>query len=296
MISSPLPGPQSLFHACHDHIYIISSPLSSPYSNAPPQSLFYACHDHIYIISSPLPPPHRCPICMVDFAVGEHIRLLPCMHFYHMRCIDEWLLRSYCCPSCMERVDVGMHHTLTSVDVGSGGSSTHHHHSLRRRRRRRDRGSSVSSTVSVEAGPEPRGAGPEPRRVGQDTKKREFSPRLFGHSSGHGNYLTDQSVPGCTGQSGHGSIGQVEGASAQFLNNGPPEFEVRPPLSQDEFAYSMHSITFNDTQITNSPPQQGAQHLSTPSPVGATPPGDDVGMAPFSPPVFEYHFEYPSTQ
>ena len=284
-MSSPPPPPPPPPHA---NICLTNTYTPWPHYSLPPSRPYIPYNLTIYTISLPpsLPPP-RCPICMVDFVVGEHIRLLPCMHFYHMRCIDEWLLRSYCCPSCMERVDVGMHHTLTSVG-GGGSSSSHHHHGLRRRRRRRDRGSS-SSAVSVEAGPEPRGAG-------QDAKRREFAPRLLRHSSsGHGNYLTDQSVPGRTGQSGHDSVGQVEGASAQFLDD-PPEFEVRPPLSQDELAYSMHSITFNDAQITNtSPQQQGGEHLSTPSPVGATPPGD-VGVVPFSPPVFEYHFEYPSTQ
>ena len=50
----------------------------------------------------------------MDFVIGEPIRLLPCMHYYHMRCIDDWLMRSLTCPTCMERVDIGMRNTALS--------------------------------------------------------------------------------------------------------------------------------------------------------------------------------------
>lgn len=47
----------------------------------------------------------ECVICMIDFSVGERVRYLPCMHTYHTDCIDDWLMRSFTCPSCMEPVD-----------------------------------------------------------------------------------------------------------------------------------------------------------------------------------------------
>ncbi|XP_078091216.1 RING finger protein 11a isoform X1 [Mustelus asterias] len=50
----------------------------------------------------------ECVICMMDFAYGDPIRFLPCMHIYHMECIDEWLMRSFTCPSCMEPVDAAL--------------------------------------------------------------------------------------------------------------------------------------------------------------------------------------------
>lgn len=259
---------------------------------------------------------------MVDFAVGEPIRLLPCMHFYHMRCIDEWLLRSYCCPSCMERVDVGMVNTLTSA-------SSPAHVGLRRRRRRRDRGSS-SSVASLVGG----NAGPGGRGVEEGAKRREgtqFVPvsrqssgqTISGQAvfpsgpyhtgqgvevpsgqaacppgrtaavpsgQGHMNYLTDLSISGHS--SGHSSSGQVEGASGgydqdvQLLNH--PDLTQ---LSQDDLAYSMDQITFSDFQVASrGQSSQGAEYsggIITPSDVG-------VATSPrFSPPVFEYHFEYP---
>lgn len=50
----------------------------------------------------------ECVICMIEFVVGDDIRFLPCMHTYHVRCIDDWLMRSFICPSCMEPVDAAL--------------------------------------------------------------------------------------------------------------------------------------------------------------------------------------------
>lgn len=50
----------------------------------------------------------ECVICMVEFVVGDSIRFLPCMHTYHVNCIDDWLMRSFICPSCMEPVDAAL--------------------------------------------------------------------------------------------------------------------------------------------------------------------------------------------
>lgn len=56
----------------------------------------------------------ECVICMVEFIVGDKVRYLPCMHTYHMGCIDDWLMRSLTCPSCMEPVDAAL---LTSYET-----------------------------------------------------------------------------------------------------------------------------------------------------------------------------------
>lgn len=56
----------------------------------------------------------ECVICMGEFMVGDALRYLPCMHTYHMTCIDDWLMRSLTCPSCMEPVDAAL---LTSYET-----------------------------------------------------------------------------------------------------------------------------------------------------------------------------------
>ncbi|KAF3852238.1 hypothetical protein F7725_005593 [Dissostichus mawsoni] len=50
----------------------------------------------------------ECVICMMDFEYGDPIRFLPCLHIYHVDCIDPWLMRSFTCPSCMEPVDAAL--------------------------------------------------------------------------------------------------------------------------------------------------------------------------------------------
>lgn len=50
----------------------------------------------------------ECVICMIEFMVGDTLRFLPCMHVYHRDCIDDWLMRSFICPSCMEPVDAAL--------------------------------------------------------------------------------------------------------------------------------------------------------------------------------------------
>ncbi|XP_054999551.1 RING finger protein 11-like [Sorex araneus] len=41
-----------------------------------------------------------CAICLLDFVDGDHIRTLPCKHFFHLDCIGKWLMTSSTCPCC----------------------------------------------------------------------------------------------------------------------------------------------------------------------------------------------------
>ena len=50
----------------------------------------------------------ECVICMVEFVFGDRVRYLPCLHTYHTKCIDDWLMRNFICPSCMEPVDAAL--------------------------------------------------------------------------------------------------------------------------------------------------------------------------------------------
>lgn len=45
--------------------------------------------------------PLSCSVCKEDFADSDDVRILPCGHIYHRRCIDPWLLDfAGTCPLC----------------------------------------------------------------------------------------------------------------------------------------------------------------------------------------------------
>jgi hypothetical protein len=41
-----------------------------------------------------------CIICFSDYAPGDLLKELPCKHYFHAACIDQWLARSGNCPLC----------------------------------------------------------------------------------------------------------------------------------------------------------------------------------------------------
>jgi len=46
------------------------------------------------------PHPDSCPICMEDFEEGRQIVLTPCLHVFHLQCLQGWLTKKKECPSC----------------------------------------------------------------------------------------------------------------------------------------------------------------------------------------------------
>ncbi|XP_035669980.1 E3 ubiquitin-protein ligase Arkadia-like isoform X2 [Branchiostoma floridae] len=46
----------------------------------------------------------KCTICLSHFMQGEDVRRLPCMHLFHIVCVDQWLTTNKKCPIC--RVDI----------------------------------------------------------------------------------------------------------------------------------------------------------------------------------------------
>ena len=43
---------------------------------------------------------YECIIYMVEFVQDQDLKILPCGHFYHGHCIDDWLKRKAICPKC----------------------------------------------------------------------------------------------------------------------------------------------------------------------------------------------------
>ena len=49
-----------------------------------------------------------CAICMEDYLEGNEIRVLPCLHAFHCKCIDPWLTNyHHACLLCQRRVFPG---------------------------------------------------------------------------------------------------------------------------------------------------------------------------------------------
>lgn len=46
----------------------------------------------------------KCTICLSEFEEEEDVRRLPCMHLFHVDCVDQWLSTNKRCPIC--RVDI----------------------------------------------------------------------------------------------------------------------------------------------------------------------------------------------
>lgn len=46
-----------------------------------------------------------CPVCQCDWESGDEVRVLPCDHQFHVKCIDEWLKKHKAnCPLCKKDV------------------------------------------------------------------------------------------------------------------------------------------------------------------------------------------------
>ncbi|XP_071078295.1 E3 ubiquitin-protein ligase RLIM-like [Desmodus rotundus] len=47
---------------------------------------------------------NECSICITEYREGSQLRILPCSHEFHVRCIDRWLSDNSTCPICRQNV------------------------------------------------------------------------------------------------------------------------------------------------------------------------------------------------
>ena len=221
----------------------------------------------------------RCPICMLDFVVGQPIRLLPCMHYYHMRCIDDWLMRSLTCPTCMERVDVGVRKTVISS-----------HHTLRRRV---GSSSSTTSTVSTASS----SSVEQLLTYGPTSPTSSDTSTSFGFGHQHGPQLQLRvSSPGQRQRNQNQNETQQ-----QPYSHSPIHSPTNPlTLNLDQiYASNVNSTVVGGTLLGGvSPPGSPLQQTVA---RGARRHGGNGGRGvavappqrpPPSPPLIEYHYEY----
>ena len=47
---------------------------------------------------------NTCAVCLAEYENGDEVRMLPCMHKFHVACVDPWLEDNRTCPVCKSDV------------------------------------------------------------------------------------------------------------------------------------------------------------------------------------------------
>ncbi|XP_070778114.1 E3 ubiquitin-protein ligase RNF115 [Enoplosus armatus] len=47
----------------------------------------------------------ECPVCREEYSLGESVKKLPCLHYFHRECIVPWLELHDTCPVCRKSLD-----------------------------------------------------------------------------------------------------------------------------------------------------------------------------------------------
>ncbi|VEL29135.1 unnamed protein product [Protopolystoma xenopodis] len=58
---------------------------------------------------------------MCDLSSGDEVRYLPCLHTFHRTCIDDWLMRCFSCPSCLQPLEPELLGPSSGISGFGGG-------------------------------------------------------------------------------------------------------------------------------------------------------------------------------
>jgi hypothetical protein len=62
-------------------------------------------HRSVSELSPPQSQADHCVICLEPMQYPEVVRILPCLHFYHKVCVDQWLYKRKRCPVCNGNIE-----------------------------------------------------------------------------------------------------------------------------------------------------------------------------------------------
>lgn len=65
-----------------------------------------------------------CVICQCDFEKRDLVRMLPCAHHFHLKCIDKWLRGNRTCPICRQNASPDEDDNFEIISSRSGRIAT----------------------------------------------------------------------------------------------------------------------------------------------------------------------------
>uniref|UniRef100_A0A8C4TI95 E3 ubiquitin-protein ligase ZNRF3 n=1 Tax=Erpetoichthys calabaricus TaxID=27687 RepID=A0A8C4TI95_ERPCA len=64
-----------------------------------------------------------CAICLEKYIDGEELRVIPCAHRFHKKCVDPWLLQHHTCPHCRHNIIEQKKGTTGPICMETGNAS-----------------------------------------------------------------------------------------------------------------------------------------------------------------------------